>query len=328
MTNTEKSEARDCSLDNFRGLVILLLVFFFFYETLQFTPVFFLHSTDGEALRYADFIAPGFMFALVFAFIIGMEKYKENGNYKAAVKKYFNRYLAFIGAGFLITAIMGAAMGEMRFNFNVFTAFGVSGLYSLFFIKLNRRQKLIAGFALLAAYQFLLQIPSVLNYVLANDFGGLAGTAAWCGFMLIAMFLAEIWRNDFKQFTRLTIVFILIAVLFMLADIFISSFFLASKIRASFSYLMISLGVVLAVFWIFARFTKNIKIPIFTWYGRNSFLMYLFVAGAGKGLSALANNFVTAENIGVVLLCGFIVCTALSSLFAWLLYRNKIIVTV
>ncbi|MDR3318245.1 MAG: heparan-alpha-glucosaminide N-acetyltransferase domain-containing protein, partial [Clostridiales bacterium] len=123
---------RDFALDNFRGFVILLLIFFFFYYPLKYTPWFLMHSEGVERLRYADFIAPCFMFALSAAYSTGLRKYTGAVGYKAAIKKYAARFLALIGIGFLLFAIPQVADRDMKIEFNVFSAYGIAGLYSLF----------------------------------------------------------------------------------------------------------------------------------------------------------------------------------------------------
>jgi len=323
---------RDFAIDNFRGFIIVLLAFFFFYNTLNVVPDWLTHAGDGELLKVADFVAAGFMFMLVFAFTIGMERFVAVKDYGGAIKKYAVRYLGLIGVGFLLVAIPGLA-GDISFQFNVFTAFGMAGLVSLCFIKLNKYHKLIAGFVLLIGYQIALQfIPGMMEYVLANDFGGLIGAISWCGFMLLAMFLSEVYRENSKKFTKWCLVFIGIAMVLATIDIWMKitgtpiDFFMAVKLRASLGYLLISLGLASAVFWLFAKFTKKVKIPILTWYGRNSLMMFLATAGVGQGFSMVANNFVSEQNIYFVLIGGWIVCVAVTSVIAYLLYRyNKII---
>jgi len=327
-----KVRIRDYAIDNFRGFIIVLLAFFFFYSTLNFTPDWLLHAGDGEILLPADFVAAGFMFMMVFAFTIGMEKFMATKDYGGAVKKYAVRYLGLIGVGFLLVAIPGLA-GNIDFQFNVFTAFGMAGLVSLFFIKLGKYQKLVAGFLLLIGYQLASQfVPGMMEYVLANDFGGLIGAISWCGFMLLSMFLAETYRQNTKKFTKWCLIFIGIAIILAIIDIWMKTtgvpidFLMAVKLRASMGYLLISLGLASAVFWLFSKFTKKVKIPILTWYGRNSLMMFLATAGVGQGLCMIANGFVSEQNIYFVLIGGWIATVAITSVIAYLLYRyNKII---
>ena len=325
---------RDYALDNYRGFVILLLIFFFSFDALNATPAFFLHAQDGGILTFSDFIAPGFMLALVFAFTIGLEKFTANKDYKGALRKFSGRYLALVGIGYVFIAFSNLVDGGTSFQFNVFTTFGISGLCSLFFITFNKWGKLFAGCALLVVYQLLLFVPELHDYAFVNDAGGLLGCIAWCGFMLVAMFLAQLYRSDFKKFSRCVLVFLLVAFVFSLADILMKTtgnefdFLMAIPRRASLSFMIIMLGFHAGVFWLFAKLTKHKPLAVFTWYGRNSLLMYFVAAGIGNIATTICNSFVTQANIWYVMPLSFIVCITVATTFAYVLHRFKIIVTV
>jgi hypothetical protein len=302
---------------------------------LDFTPQFFLHSSDGEWLRYADFIAPCFVFALAIGYSIGLQKYRESGDYRAAFKRYFGRFLALIGVGFLLFAIPQITDGAAHIGFNVFSAYGVAGLYSLFFLKTNKKVRLVSGGILVILYQLLLLIPWCLEYVLANDFGGLLGAMPWCGFLLISVTFAEYYRENFKNFTRLAIIACCVATVFgalgiisIYVDGFAGGFFIASKLRVSMGYLAVSLEIAVGVFWIFAKFTSSRELPLFTEYGRNSFIMYLLGGGIGNGTAALANLFVSKGSVGLVLVGGLLVCTTITGDIAYFLNRKNVYVTI
>ncbi|MCL2540625.1 MAG: heparan-alpha-glucosaminide N-acetyltransferase domain-containing protein [Firmicutes bacterium] len=331
-----QEKKRDFALDNFRGLIIVFLLLFFYYETIPYTPAFLLHAADGEIMRFADYIASGFMLALVFAFAIGLEKYAAANDYKGAVKRYASRYLALIGVGFLLVAIPAIMESGTLFRFNVFSVFGVAGLLSLFFIKLNRWWQLGIGCGLIVLYQLLLFVPAIVNYVTLpqNDFGGLFGAIAWCGFIMAAMFLAKTYRNSFKQFSWAVLGFVLAAVVFGAASLAVKltggglEFFMASKTRVSMPFVFVTLGAGAAVFWLFAKFSVTRQIPVLTWYGRNSLVMFIFATGAGRGLAVLTNLFITSASAAYVLPLGMLAILVLSALFAYVLYRFKITITV
>ena len=331
---TVKTKQRDCALDNYRGFVILLLIFFFSFNALDFTPAVFTHASDGGILAFADFITAGFMLALVLAFAIGMEKFVGTGDYKGAIKKYSTRFLALIGVGMLFVAVSNLAGGDTGFHYNVFTAFGISGLLSLFFIRFGKYTKLIAGCILIITYQCLLLVPEVLDYILANDEGGLIGGFGWCGFMLIAIFLAQLYRSNSKQFTRWIFALLSFAMVLATADMIMKSTgnvfdpLMASAHRVSLSYIFITLGVQAFIFWLFAKFAGNKPIPVLTWYGRNSLVLYFVSAGLGNIAPRLCNTFVTETNIWYVMPLSFIICFILATAVAYTLHRFKVVITV
>jgi len=323
---------RDNALDNFRGFCVLLVIFFFFFETLDFLPQFMAHSADGDRLTPTDFIASGFMFALAFANVISLERFKATGAYGAAVRKSVTRNFALIGIGFLMVTIQAVIDKEKTLTFNVLSAFGVAGLYSLFFIKCGRLGKLLSGIAIIVAYQFVLFIPAALDYVLANDFGGFLGAAAWCGYMLIISFAADVYRQkDFRKFTVTTVLCLGISVVFALCDIIakaqggaVYDFFIASKLLASMSFLFISLGVCMTVFWLFVKFTGDKQIPVLNHYGCNSLLTFIFAAGIGRGFTTLAQNYVTSTNVGYIIALGCVASAVICAGFSYLLSRFNI----
>ena len=144
----QKTDFRLYELDNFRGFAIVLLALFFFYETMPFAPQWLLHATDGAGLHFSDFIAPLFMFALGFSAVIGYRKGLKQVGRKATVVRYIRRYFVLIGIGFMVVAFTQVIDGLqsnvtpiIQMQFNVFSAFGVSGLISPAVLRIETGQQ-------------------------------------------------------------------------------------------------------------------------------------------------------------------------------------------
>ena len=318
---------RDCVIDNFRGFTIVLLILFFSLNTLRYVPSYLLHALDGKILTVMDFIAPGFILAFVFSYQLGIDKF--HNDYKQAIKKYVTRFFALIGVGTIYSLISNLVMGS-TIGFNVFIMIGLSGLITLFFIRVNKYIKLGIGVFFILLFQLLQYIPFFLNYVINNDFGGLFGVLSYSGMMLIVMFIGTFYfeKKSFG-FTLLTFIFLSISVILITINLImkISGYFnpilISSKIRSSLTYILITLGINLFIFWVFSKTKKHL--PILSWLGVNSLVLYFSCGAFAQLVTLLLNEFVTLKTGWIFMLISFSLCLGFGiglSFILWILKKR------
>ncbi len=160
------------SIDYFRGLSVILMVLVDYFGGIASAPGWLRHAPD-IGLTVADLVAPAFIFAIGLTYGMSFRRRAAREGLGRAYYHFIARFLAIAGIGAIFTT--GAALvapGEYRGAWSVLQAVGVAGLMTLAPLRTGTLARLLAGLALLVAYQLALD-RFWLSQVLASSHGGL-----------------------------------------------------------------------------------------------------------------------------------------------------------
>jgi uncharacterized membrane protein len=262
---------RNIAIDQFRGLAILLMVLANFLAGVNWIPSWLKHAPD-IGLTIIDLIAPMFIFAIGLTYYLSYDRRVSQYGIGSTVQQFIKRFLAILGIGAILSA------GERLFDINtqsvdwgVLQAIGIAGLVTLIFIRLPLVWRLVVGMAILAGYQFLLD-HFWLNSVLASPHGGLIGSISWSGLLILSTCFAEIYFDQKKR--RFFPWFTLAA---LASGLILAVLLPVSKNRVSLSYVVISLAVSAALFWLFhlIQWKLNVGTSLLDTWGRNPLMLYI-----------------------------------------------------
>jgi predicted acyltransferase len=269
-----KSESGDriSSIDVFRGLTIIVMVVVNYISGIRCIPDSLKHAPD-IGLTITDLVAPAFIFAIGLTFKLSFDRRSALFGIKKAYSHFFLRYLSIIGIGALFTS--GAAIVDVQEAsgaWGVLQAIGAAGLVTLIFIRLNTIWRFIIGITILVGYQLMLD-NFWLAQVLSAAQGGLQAVPSWGALLLLSTALADLYHHSKGS----KYIFPTTSVAVLLLGILSSFWFVLSKHRVSFSYVLISIGISACVFFILdvlLRHTK-LKLSVCRWWGQNPLLLYI-----------------------------------------------------
>jgi hypothetical protein len=256
---------RDVSIDRFRGALVMMMVTGNFLSGIEFVPDFLKHAPD-IGFTVADAVAPAFVFVIGLNLRQSLERRLDLGTSKA-YWQLINRYLALIGIGAVIAA--GANMVGTPTDWGVLQAIGVAGLISLPFLRFSTWQRFVVGLVILIGYQYLLDV-FMLETVLNSVHGGLFGAVSWAALLILSTVFADLWRlGVIRYFASVVAISLLAAGASVVVDV--------SKHRVSLSYVLISLAISAAAYWIFRLLSQGVsqKPGLFAWWGGRALALYL-----------------------------------------------------
>lgn len=272
------------SIDEFRGFAILLMVLADYLAGPAIVPGWLKHAHD-IGLTEADIVAPMFILAIGLTFGLSWRSRKARDGTKKTIQHFMVRYLALIGIGALLTVLgnlSGVAVDQS--NWGLLQAIGTAGLITLVLVDLPAPVRWLAGIAVLASYQILLD-RFWLADVLQATHGGLRGALSWGAMMVLATALGDLFHDESRRkwFPDVCMGVLLVGLALALV-------IPVSKNRASASYVFITLGASALLFWLFdvldRRFSRTI--PILKVWGRNPLLLYV-LHGLLLGIFAVPN---------------------------------------
>jgi predicted acyltransferase len=309
------SSSRLDSIDQFRGLSILLMVLANYMAGIEIIPAWLKHAPD-VGLTVIDLIAPFFIFAIGLTYgLLWNRRMASQGAWKA-YQHFFTRFMAIAGIGAILSAgeILLKIDGT-TINWGVLQAIGVAGILTLTLIRLSIAWRAVIGLCLLAGYQFLLNTFWMTDVLLAPH-GGLLGSISWGGMMILATVLADFFHNPLKHKY-----FPLLTLLTLGIGIAMAFFVPVSKNRVSFSYVLISLGVSALVFiamdWLVTA-RKMHSILLIAW-GKNSLALYvLHLLLLGIFFLPGIPGWYSSAPLWLVILQGLCLVGALSIIGLWL----------
>ena len=270
------------AIDQFRGFAILLMVLADYLAKPQRVPAWLKHTPD-VGLTVIDLIAPLFIFAVGLTYGISFRRgLARSGAWQTTVD-FVRRYAALIGIGYLLT-LLGDSTGiyESTVNWGLLQAIGAAGLVTLIVIGLRWQWRLVAGLALLAAYQVLLD-RFWLQDVLDAIHGGPWAAMAWGSMLILATVLADFYHDGALRKLHLWA-----SLTFLVTGIALAWLLPVSKNRVSASYVLLAVGISALVFGLFHLLESRwrLRLPVLSEWGRNALLLYL-LHGVVIGVFAL-----------------------------------------
>jgi predicted acyltransferase len=265
-------KARLASLDQFRGLAIVLMVLANFMGGVSRVPAWLKHAPD-IGLTVIDLIAPFFIFAIGLTFGLSYRRRAaRDGGWKTA-RHFTTRFAILIAVGLVFSFFenyFGVSSGWVLWE--VLAAIGFAGLVTLPTLRLRTSVRLLIGLALLAGYQLLLD-RFWLQTVLHSPHGGVLGAIDWSAMLILATVLADLFHQPGPR----RWIFPLAGAACLAAGAAVALVAPVSKNRVSASYVLISLGASALLFFLFYWINDrmNWRAPLLTAWGKNPLALYL-----------------------------------------------------
>jgi predicted acyltransferase len=259
------------SIDQFRGLAILMMVLANFMGGVHVIPAWLKHAPD-IGLTVIDLIAPMFIFAIGLTYGLSFRRRLERDGALKTYTQFALRYLAILGLGAIISA-GETALGHnpQGVDWGVLQAIGAAGILTLFIIRQPAWVRVACGLLVLGVYQVLLD-TFWLRSVLSAPHGGLLGALAWTGMLILSTALADLFHEPARRKW-----FAWAALLALAAGVGLAFFSPMSKNRVSSSYVLISLGISALLFlgfhWVNVR--TALKLRFLTAWGANPLVLYI-----------------------------------------------------
>ncbi len=262
------------SIDQFRGLAIVLMVAANFLVGLSAVPPWLKHAPD-VGLTCVDLIAPLFIFAIGLTYGRSYRKRVETDGRGAALGHFARRYLAILGIGAIIAAGEGLTGKGPGGGWEVLSAIGGAGLTTLLVIELPWWARLVSASVLLSGYQLMLD-RFWLHTVLQSTHGGMLATLSWAAILIPSTVAGDLFhrtRDPLRRTAFLGAAAVLLLALGLGAGLVVP----ISKSRVSASYALVSLG---ASCGLFALVTAVVDLGRLKWsllsqWGRNPLLLYI-----------------------------------------------------
>jgi predicted acyltransferase len=276
------------SIDQFRGLAILLMVLANFLADKEIVPAWLKHAPD-VGLTVIDLIAPFFIFAIGLTYGPSLHRRLARGpsptpgraiesrGAEGAFGHFVRRWLAFIGIGAIISAgEIAVGKNASGIGWGVLQAIGAAGLVTLPALLIPARPRALMGLAVLAGYQILLD-ASWLPIVLASPHGGLHGALAWSGMLIISTAIADDSLKEGAPAWRLPVWSACALAAGVALSAFLPDLAPVSKNRVSASYVLVSIGASGLLFALFRLLVDSLKIrvPLLSGWGKNPLLLYV-----------------------------------------------------
>jgi predicted acyltransferase len=270
--STQTTHQRLSSLDQFRGVTIIAMVLVNFLADVRIVPTWLKHAPD-IGLTVAGLVAPFFIFAIGLTYRRSFLNRAQRDGQMRATLHFIRRYLVLIGIGTILSAF------ETQFGFDtklyrwgVLEAIGFAGLLSLLVVRLPGWTIFTSGVVLLSIYAGLLDrfwLATVLN----SSHGGILGSFSWSALLILSIGLNQLFDNPRTR----TFLYPLSGLLSLIAGFGISFWIPISKNRVSPSYILISLGAAVIVFYIFYLLADkfSIRLHFFEIWGQNPLAFYL-----------------------------------------------------
>jgi len=258
------------SIDQFRGLAVLLMVVANYLAGVELVPAWLKHAPD-IGLTVIDLIAPFFIFAIGLTYGPSWRRRSRRDGGAKAVQHFITRFLVIFGIGTLLSAVgMWLRVDDTTVNWGVLQAIGGAGMSTLLVIGLPLEWRLGMGIGVLALYQIALE-SFWLGMVLHSPHGGMLGSISWAAMMILTTVLADLFHD------RSRTMFGFAATGALLIGLGLAFLFPISKSRVSVTYVLVSLGISGLVFGLFDSLVPRLPLNLsfLSAWGRNPLLLYL-----------------------------------------------------
>ncbi len=263
---------RLASIDCFRGFAVMLLVLSSHLFTVDTTPAWFRHAPDGQ-LTFPDLGAPWFIFAIGLTYGASVRRRWARDGPARTIWHFLRRCLILFTIGFLMAFIQTKlGRNEGGVYWVVLQSLAVAIALTFPTLLLPSLSRALVGLALLTIYQVFL-VPLWLPQILAALHGGPAGSLGWTSLMILCTACADLYLDP----KRRNVIFPATGMLAIAVGLALSPIVAISKPRISASYVLLSLGVAILLFWIFHLITERLgwRLGIFATWGKNPLLLYL-----------------------------------------------------
>ena len=288
-SHKEQEKKRYLSIDLFRGLAIVGMVFVNILSEFDNTPAWSKHAVE-YGLTYVDLIAPFFILAISLTYKMSFDSNLKREGYVKTYTRFARRYGALVGFGMIGSVYIFTSDG-IKFGWGVLQAIGYAGLFTLFFIILPRIVRFILGIGTLVSYQFILNINvdiegsimTLADLNLLDEHGGVIGAIGYAALMLLGTAIIDDFRKTKKVLILIGgIIFTAIGTTIHYIWKFYGVLLYGglSKERMTISYVLLTLGLGAALFWLIwylfdrREITKG-KSIILQPYGRNAIFLYI-----------------------------------------------------
>ncbi|MCL2862122.1 MAG: hypothetical protein FWE22_06905 [Firmicutes bacterium] len=278
------SKNRFFFIDNIRGFLVLLLSFAVVMYRFHFIPYFFGHvSAATNGLGFADIGMPAFIFLLSMMMSYNFKRNIVQKGVKVVVKASIVRGTALIGVGFIMNYF---ADGLGLTGWSVLATYGLASMFMLAFMPIKKAEiRFGIGFGIMLLYHVVLTAiyPAMSSFVPGTSDGGIVGTVAYLGLMLVSSAIGELYFSNKKRFYLLSIITGGLAILFIIlrfavpADSNFMPYIFINKHHQSISFMTISLAIVVGVFMLADKWKYLHKkhLPIFGAMGQNALIFYV-----------------------------------------------------
>lgn len=271
--NLEKP-SRILSIDEFKGLSIILMTFVNSLAFFENVPAWTKHAGD-YGVTYVDLIAPFFIFMLALNFTLSFKKRLEMFGRKKAYLRFVRRYLIFIAIGLVLFIEVDA--DTLVLHWGTLQVLGTAGLIHLSIAELKSLYRLIIGAVLLIIHQIMLLTD--LSFIIYDGIeGGLIGSLSWVSMMIFSSIISDaIWKEKkWKYFFLGGLVFIFSG--------FITGLFLGiSRAYMSLPYVLLSVGASSIVYYFIhlifditsVKWEMIQREKVLSKSGKNAFFLYI-----------------------------------------------------
>ncbi|NPE08269.1 MAG: DUF5009 domain-containing protein [Asgard group archaeon] len=332
-----KEKIRYMSIDVFRGLSIATMVFVNTIASFNNTPAWSKHAIDF-GLTYVDLVAPFFIFAIALTFKMSFAStLKREGRLQAYIK-FIRRYAALLGFG-LLGGIFISPSG-INFGWGVLQSIGIAGIFTVFFIEVPRFYRFLIGLLFLEIYQFVIGLTVNIDgvFMTISDLGFMDPHGGFIGGFGygIMMLLSTTIVDDFRETKKL--LFLICGFIFTVSGVSLHFIWVGygfpsygglSKLRVSYSYILLTIGLAALSFWLIWLLYDHYKVKKNKSYflqpqGKNSFFLFIFQS-IFLGLSILYLK--KDSHVALVFFFGFL-NVAIIWLLSLLLDKNKVYITI
>jgi len=292
------------SLDDLRGLAILVMVPVNVAATFTVIPAWFKHA-PADGLTLADFVVPAFLFSLGISGSFSFRARVRERGFGRTLLHAFIRYAVLFAFGSI-----GILLVDHSSRWETLQMLGATGLLSFFFLAIPPWPRMAVAAALLAAVEVLrpLGLGRLIQGWYETGLGGPWGTFSLSFFAITASALGEMLRDQGAgrrlRFTGSA------AVILCAAGLLSLLYVPFSKHLLSLSYILFTAGVSsgLLSLLVLVREAGGLSLPVVGSMGRNALLLYMLHAVLGVAAQSLLGDGAAAAtawgaSIGVLLVC-------------------------